>query len=177
MAAMYRANISAGAAYLALAKRDTLTAVRRLIATKDTLHECWYENRVVFVELLVATGRYREAGERLARRWPGTTQCSNGVDDVVWTMERARVFDRLGRRTEATANYQFVMEAWRTADPELQPYVREARAAVKRLGARTPEAALASTGIGQQTKPIHRARPTREQLVLAGFGARVRVRG
>jgi hypothetical protein len=48
-------------------------------------------------------------------------------------MERARVFNRLGRRDEAATNYQFVIDAWRTADPELQPYVREATAALKRL--------------------------------------------
>jgi hypothetical protein len=43
------------------------------------------------------------------------------------------VFDHLGRRDEAAANYAFVAEAWRTADPELQPYVRESRAAIARL--------------------------------------------
>ena len=101
--------------------------------TPDTLHECWYENRVSLIPLLVATGRYREAGRRLERRWPGTTGCSNGFDDVLWTMERARVFEHLGRRADAAAEYAFVANAWRTADPELQPYVRESRDAIARL--------------------------------------------
>jgi hypothetical protein len=48
-------------------------------------------------------------------------------------MERARVLDRLGQRDEAAANYAFVTAAWRTADPELQSYVREANAALRRL--------------------------------------------
>jgi hypothetical protein len=48
-------------------------------------------------------------------------------------MERARVLDRLGQHDAAAANYAFVMAAWRTADPELQPYVREATAALRRL--------------------------------------------
>ena len=93
---------------------------------------------MTLVQLLRATGRYREAGERLERRWPGTTKCSNGVDDVLWTMERARVFDHLGRRDLAIESYAFVADAWRTADPELQPYVRESHAALARLrGSRT----------------------------------------
>jgi hypothetical protein len=107
--------------------------LRVLASTKDTLSECWSDNRVTIVRLLVAAGRYRDAASRLERRWPGTTSCSNGVDDVLWTMERARVLDRLGQRDAAAANYAFVTAAWRTADPELQPYVREASAALRRL--------------------------------------------
>jgi hypothetical protein len=116
-----------------LARGDSATALRVLASTKDTLSECWSDNRVTIVRLLVAAGRYRDAASRLERRWPGTTSCSNGVDDVLWTMERARVLDRLGQRDAAAANYAFVTAAWRTADPELQPYVREASAALRRL--------------------------------------------
>ena len=133
MTALLRANVAAGRAYLALAKRDSAAALSQLLAAKDTLHECWYDNRLALAQLLTAGRRYPEAGERLERRWPGTTSCSNGFDDVIWTMERARVFERLGRRDEAAANYAFVVDAWRTADPELQPYVRESRAAITRL--------------------------------------------
>ena len=131
--AMIRAYIVSGRGYLALARGDSLTALRVLAGTKDTLSECWSDNRVTIVRLLVAAGRYRDAAHRLERRWPGTTSCSNGVDDVLWTMERARVLDRLGQRDDAAANYALVMAAWRTADPELQPYVREASTALQRL--------------------------------------------
>jgi serine/threonine-protein kinase len=134
--AMLRASIAAGRAYLDLARRDTASALRQLLTTPDTLHECWYDNRVTLVQLLIAKGRFREAAARLERRWPGTSACSNGVDDVVWTMERARVFERLGRDAEAVANYAFVVDAWRTADTELQPWVREAHEAMARLGPR-----------------------------------------
>jgi hypothetical protein len=132
---MLRASVAAGRAYLALAKRDTSSALRQLLTTRDTLHESWYDNRIALVQLLVAAGRYPEAAARLERRWPGTSVSSNGFDDVIWTMERARVFERLGRRDEAVANYTFVIDAWRTADTELQPYVRESREALVRLGA------------------------------------------
>ena len=131
--AMLRASIASGRAYLALAKRDTASALNQLVTTPDTLHECWYETRLTLVQLLVAAGRYREAASRLERRWPGTSGCSNGVDDVLWAMERARVFERLGRRAEAAENYALVADAWRTADMELQPYVRESHAALTRL--------------------------------------------
>lgn len=131
--AMLRANVAAGRAYLALAKRDTNSALTQLLTTADTLNQCWYDNRIALVQLLMAKRRFREAGERLQRRWPGSTACSNGFDDVLWTMERARVFERLGRRQQAAADYAFVADAWRTADPQLQPYVRESRAAMARL--------------------------------------------
>ena len=130
---MIRAYIVSGRGYLALARRDSATALRVLAGTKDTLAECWSDNRVAIVQLLVAAGRYREAAHRLERRWPGSTACSNGVDDVLWTLERARVLDRLGRRDEAASNYAIVMAAWRTADPALQPYVHEASEALHRL--------------------------------------------
>jgi hypothetical protein len=143
--AMIRSFIASGRGYLALARRDSATALRVLAGTKDTLAECWSDNRVAIVQLLMAAGRYREAAHRLERRWPGTTSCNNGVDDVLWTMERARVFDRLGRRDEAASNYAFVMGAWRSADPELQPYVREASAALRRLK-RTGARVLAVSG-------------------------------
>jgi hypothetical protein len=133
--ALLKANIASGRAYLALARGDTVSAVSQLLVTADTLHECWYDFRLGLVQLLVAEGRYREAGQRVGRRWPGTTSCSNGFDDVLWTLARARIFDRLGRRDQALESYAFVADAWRTADAELQPYVRESRAATARLEA------------------------------------------
>jgi hypothetical protein len=134
--AMLRASVAAGRGYLALARRDTALALRQFTTTPDTLHECWYDNRVTTVQVLMAKGRFRDAGARLERRWPGTSDCSNGFDDVVWTLERGRVFERLGRDRDAAASYGFVIDAWRTADPELQPFVRESREAIARIRAR-----------------------------------------
>jgi len=148
---MLRASVAAGRAYLALARRDTASALQQLLTTSDTLHECWYENRTKLVELLIATGRYREAASRLDRQWPGTSECSDGVDDVLWTIERARVSERLGRWEQALTDYAFVADAWRTADPELQPYVRESHNAMARLrakGKRTLNASSAAVPRG-----------------------------
>jgi serine/threonine-protein kinase len=130
--AMLHASAAMGRAYLSLARRDTAAAVEQFLALTDTLHECWYDPRMTIVDLLVRSGRYEEAAMRLSRRWPGTTACSNGFDDVLWTLQRARVSDRLGRWEAARRDYALVAEAWRTADPELQRYVGEARAALRR---------------------------------------------
>ena len=97
--------------------------------------DCRYGNELGVVQMLVAERRYWEAGKRLERRWPGTSACSDGVDDVMWTMERARVFERLGNQELARESYTFVADAWRTADGELQRYVRESHSALVRLGA------------------------------------------
>jgi tetratricopeptide (TPR) repeat protein len=47
----------------------------------------------------------------------------------------ARIYERQGRRTEAAMHYGKVIEQWRDAEPELQPAVAEARAALERLTA------------------------------------------
>jgi len=137
--AVLRSSVAAGQAYLALAKRDTASALEQLLTTTDTLHNCWYQNRTAIVRLLLAKGRFRDAADRLERRWPGTSECSDGVDDVEWTLERGRTLERLGERERAIAAYAFVAEVWRNADPELQPFVREARRGIARLrGGKTP---------------------------------------
>jgi hypothetical protein len=133
-AATWRQSAAGGRAFLALARRDTADALRRLDATHDsTTTSCWYTSRGTLVQLLLATHRDRDAASRLTRLWPGASNCHDGVDDVLWTLARARAADRLGRRAEAARNYALVADAWHTADPELQPFVREARAALARL--------------------------------------------
>jgi serine/threonine-protein kinase len=55
--------------------------------------------------------------------------------EPVWTLERGRVNERLGNREAAVDAYQFVADVWRHADPDLQPYVDEAKAGLERLTA------------------------------------------
>lgn len=38
----------------------------------------------------------------------------------------------------AARNYQFVVDVWRHADPELQPFVEESRSALARLAGTVP---------------------------------------
>ncbi|HET9582240.1 MAG TPA: protein kinase [Gemmatimonadota bacterium] len=44
-----------------------------------------------------------------------------------------RIYERKGRTAEALEAHRFVLEAWRNADPELEPLIDEARRAVTRL--------------------------------------------
>ena len=64
---------------------------------------------------------------------PPTATLSVFPSEVMWTLLRARVAERLGRGTEAAQTYGWVAGIGRHADPELQPYVAEARAALARL--------------------------------------------
>jgi hypothetical protein len=53
--------------------------------------------------------------------------------EVLWTLEGARVAERLGDREKVIRAYQYVAGVWRHADPELQPYVTEAREGLGRM--------------------------------------------
>ncbi|MBC8087357.1 MAG: protein kinase [Phycisphaerae bacterium] len=140
--AMLRSESVVAGAYRSLAKRDTAAAVRLYLASQDTLQDCWGEHRAAFVPLLLASGHWREAETRLERRWPGTSACSNGLDDVMWTLARARVFERAGRSDEAMQNYAFVVAAWKNADWELRPVVHEAEQSLIRLRRAPPKSEL-----------------------------------
>jgi tetratricopeptide (TPR) repeat protein len=48
-------------------------------------------------------------------------------------LQLARLLERTGRAAEAREAYEYVLFAWRNADPELKPWVDEARQAIARL--------------------------------------------
>jgi serine/threonine-protein kinase len=112
-------------AYMALARRDTTEALRRFLVLPDSVCPCTYD-QIVTTQLLAARGRYSEAAAILDHQMPV-------VATGLWDLQRGRVFERLGRREEALKAYASVAERWGHADPELQPYVAEARAALQRL--------------------------------------------
>ena len=119
----------AARAYAALARLDTTGAMTRFAALP---HDVYWGvlDRLVESQLLAARGRDREAGTILNRGLP-----SFWVSPlrVMWSLERARVAERLGERTKAADGYAYVVNAWRHADPALEPYVREARGGLQRL--------------------------------------------
>ena len=119
--------------YLALARRDTVEALQ--LAERFPEYTCQsgcYYQRLTKAQLLTAAGRDREAAQLL-------DEGSNNVDlfrvpgDVTWQLERARVHDRLGNTDKAIRDYAFVVDVWRHADDLLQPFVTEAREALRRL--------------------------------------------
>jgi hypothetical protein len=124
-------------AYAALARGDSVGALAHLEAIPDTLcladlsSDCFHLN-LTLARLLSARGDDRRAGALLERwRWGG----GPGPWFVLATLELGRVAERLGEREKAIESYRFVTEAWRRPDPELQPFVAEARQALRRLTA------------------------------------------
>ncbi len=111
-----------GPMYLALARHDTMEVLRRLPGLPE-----WADVLLLRARLLVAQRRDSAAAAWLD--WYG----SWGPLNVLGRLEQARVNERLGERDEALASYRFVIDMWRHPDPELLPYVTEARAALVRL--------------------------------------------
>jgi hypothetical protein len=118
-------------AHLALARHDTGQALEQFVSTPDTLRTRWDD--LTTARLLARRGRASEA-----LRWLEVVRSDGDLSsgDVLLALERARVTERLGKRRDAEWAYGFVAGMWMHADPELQPYVREARAALTRLAAR-----------------------------------------
>jgi hypothetical protein len=119
----------AAQAHLALMRHDTADAVRRLEALPDSLCPLCYFQRLTLAHLLSARQEDRKAAQLLDRSLTELVVPS----DVLWTLERARVAERMGDREKAVHGYQYVADVWRHADPELQPYVTEAREGLGRM--------------------------------------------
>jgi tetratricopeptide (TPR) repeat protein len=122
---------AAATAYLALARADSVRALRLFQSIPDTLcleNDCYYE-KLIEARLLTSQGQARQAGAVLDRWvWSG-----GGPLFVLGVLEQARIAEGLGERDKAAQSYQFVAEVWRRADPQLQPFVIEARNALARL--------------------------------------------
>ena len=122
-------------AYLALARGDTAEALRGFLVLPDSV--CSWSfcvlDRLTTVHLLLAVGRLNDATAAIDRPFPEQLYFSSA--EGLWRLERARIAERVGQRAEAAREYAYVADAWRSADEELQPYVREAQAALQRLSA------------------------------------------
>ncbi|MGH7580961.1 MAG: hypothetical protein ACREM9_12355, partial [Gemmatimonadales bacterium] len=119
----------AALAYLDLVRRDTASAVRRLEALPDSLCPVCYLEQLTRAQLLSARHDDAEAAALLDRSLTGLAVPSV----TIWSLERARVAERLGDREKAAREYQYVADVWRHADPGLQPYVAEAKEGLARL--------------------------------------------
>lgn len=123
-----------GRAYLALARADTTEAIRQFLVAPDSLcRNCAFQQFDI-ARLLAERGRYREAAARLK---PQSAQPWLLIHSVLLELERGRISEHMGEHENAIRAYRYVTEAWRRPDPELQPYVTEAREALRRLGVGT----------------------------------------
>ena len=129
-------DTAAAAAYLALARGDSVEALRRFGALPDTLCVRCYADRLTRAQLLLARGRPREA---LADLREPLVALQSPVE-VLFALERARAADRIGDRTTAAGAYRFVAEVWRFGDPETRAAVAEAHQALARLAGASPAA-------------------------------------
>ena len=129
-----RRELPLARAFLALGRRDSSAALIQMLALPDSLYDDAFL-RMTRANLLVAAGRDAEAAKQLEN--PLVIGFPIGLDGLRM-MQRGRVAERLGRREVAVESYQWVANVWRHADPELQPYVTEARAALERLTAEHP---------------------------------------
>jgi serine/threonine-protein kinase len=132
-------RVDAAGAYLVLARNDSAKALRMFAALPDSLCEyivadCFYE-KLTQARLSAALGQL-QAAAALYDRWLSLHYWSPLL--VVGRLERARLAERLGDLETAAGHYRFVLDAWRNADPELQPYAAEARTALGRLSAERP---------------------------------------
>jgi serine/threonine-protein kinase len=124
-----------GTAYLALGRGDSAAALQRMEAFTDTLCladvfdvNCSHM-KLTQARLLAARGEYRGASDMLDEwRWD-----ASALSFTLATLELGRVAEAMNERGKARESYQFVVDVWRRADPELQPYVAEAREALRRL--------------------------------------------
>jgi tetratricopeptide (TPR) repeat protein len=130
-----RSRYGLAQAALALARRDTATALHRFLAFPDSMCPSASSSpptmlRLIRFRLLASAGRDREAIELFD---PSDVLNVPWATRVLGILEAGRVAERLGDREGALRRYQFVADVWRNADPELQPYVAEARAGLRRL--------------------------------------------
>ena len=139
--AVARGNYLSAAAYgyLALARADSADALHILSSIPDSLcliSYCYHE-RLTLARLLLASGEPQQAASVLDH-WGMLTSYSlltslPTPSVVIASLYRAHAAEALADTATARRKYRFVVEAWRTADPELQPHVAQAMAALARL--------------------------------------------
>ncbi|HEX4633939.1 MAG TPA: hypothetical protein VH163_08910, partial [Gemmatimonadales bacterium] len=125
--------LKSGPAYLALARRDTTTALNLFDSLPDSA--CFGLcplDPLVRAELLAARGQDQEAARQLAVE-PDFNHRNPFPSDVLWSLEKGRVNERLKNYEVARDAYADVIEHWSNGDPSLKLYVEEAQRALQRL--------------------------------------------
>ena len=131
--------LSLAQTHLGLARRDTAAGLKAYMPLIQTSCPWWCQgSQLVAARLLASRGELQTAAAIL--NVPPTLEGDllPRLSDVFWLLERGRVAERVGDHTRAIEAYRYVTAVWRNADPELQPFVAEARQALGRLTAEIP---------------------------------------
>jgi serine/threonine-protein kinase len=117
--------------YVSLARGDTADAMRRLAVLPDSLCQgaCGLD-AITYATLLTEHGRAATAESLLNRRYEYHYLTAPAV---LQNLALARAAARAGDDQTAADQYERVVAAWANGDPEVQPAVAEARAALLRL--------------------------------------------
>jgi serine/threonine-protein kinase len=116
-------------AYVTLLRGDSAAALQQLSELPHDVNWGVLE-RLTEAKLLAQRGRDAEVMDLLDRSIPRSFASPS---TILARLETARAAERLGQRARAVEDYRFVLDVWRHADPELLPYLDEARAALARL--------------------------------------------
>ena len=130
--------LRSGQAYQLLARGDSAGALRQFTTLPDSA--CFTicgTDELVRARLLESRGRTPEALQYLDRHVDGGW-LPILPSEIMRTLERGRLQEKLGARDKAEAAYNQVVDAWLHADSTLQGFVREARAGLTRLQAEKP---------------------------------------
>ncbi|MCG6956595.1 MAG: tetratricopeptide repeat protein, partial [Gemmatimonadetes bacterium] len=111
-------------AYGLLRRGDPEAAVAKLEEVRRYQASPWV--RTVLADALMGLERWEEAVPYLDG-WSGTNSHRH--------YQLARAYEGMGEYGKAAEEYAFFVEAWKDADPELQPWVEDARRALERLAA------------------------------------------
>ncbi len=124
------------AALLALARQDS-AAARKLLATPDSARKFYPGWIPLYAQAQFLLGDYRGTVETL--KIYDTDQFLTRGFDPRWAqigrvrLLRGAAYEKLGRRTEAAEQYQLVLSQWKSADPDLEVFLRQAEAGLARV--------------------------------------------
>jgi serine/threonine-protein kinase len=126
-------------ALLAVSRGDS-GAARRALAEPDSTSKYMYNvySRPYAAQAYYLLGEY-ETTLRLLEGFEPSNLRTAGFDARWGMLGRVRLlrgsaYERLGRLAEARAEYRRVMAQWKSADPELQPFLDQARRGLARVG-------------------------------------------
>jgi hypothetical protein len=116
------------AAFIALARGDTAAAIHDF-TLPDSVCLTWCPvDRLHLARMLAARGEDAKAAALYDQDF-----ASVDIGKIMWMLDRGRVNQRLGNRQKAIDSFAYVVSAWQNPDPELKPYVDEARRGLSAL--------------------------------------------